>query len=156
MGSVQHPDVTLVKVLGCVTFPLYLSLLLCSSFLYIWAIGNLSCLPLSRDTVSPSYLDWRLNILLLHNQEAFSEVVRGEESWRFRTDIFIDAFQSMILNSLGEEGQRLPPHGMPTYVCAEHPSKHIAQGRNMLKCHQTAAWSSSYFKFSYEESRSKI
>lgn len=32
MGNVQHPDMTLVKVLWCVTFPLYLSPLLCSSF----------------------------------------------------------------------------------------------------------------------------
>lgn len=32
MGSAQHPDVTLVEVLQRVTFPLYLSLLMCSSF----------------------------------------------------------------------------------------------------------------------------
>lgn len=32
MGSAQHPDMTLVKVLWRVTFPLYLSPLLCSSF----------------------------------------------------------------------------------------------------------------------------
>lgn len=34
MGSAQQPGVTLVEVLQCVTFPLYLSLLLCSSFSY--------------------------------------------------------------------------------------------------------------------------
>lgn len=46
MGSVQHPDVTLVKVLWCVTFPLYLSLLLCGSFPYSKVSELLEICPL--------------------------------------------------------------------------------------------------------------
>lgn len=56
MGSVQHPDMTLVKVLWRVTFPLYLSLccvaaLLAGKCLSYWK-SVLSSLPLSRDIVS--------------------------------------------------------------------------------------------------------
>lgn len=56
MGSVQHPDMTLVKVLCCVTFPLYLSpfcvaALLPGKCLSYWK-SVLSSLPLSGDIVS--------------------------------------------------------------------------------------------------------
>lgn len=45
MGSAQQPGVTLVEVLWRVTFPLYLSLSLCSSFSYGEASEPLEICP---------------------------------------------------------------------------------------------------------------
>lgn len=119
MGSVRHPEVTLGEVLRRVPFPLYLSLLPCSSFSYRAASELLEICPRFSSALQ-RHCQHNTQATRLRSEYSCFRTIRRhslkEQGGKGFKDVglrFLDAFQPVIVNSLGEEGQRLSSREMP-------------------------------------------